>query len=233
MLLFARSDECGWVGPFSLLLLPISPLPKEPKIHNSGQACKTLNTNGEHELSEARVNIQVDSRFEEAFAAANLDRLLLDVAETALLRELESGPDRVTLIVTDDEALRKLNLEFMGYDEPTDVLSFNTTTELNNAGGWPDIEGEESDELGDIAISYERALAQAQDAGHDVAHELSVLTAHGVLHLLGYDHAKPEEHRVMFGKTDDILAAVPTSSKTPRTSGSQGDTNLSEGKTDD
>jgi len=55
-------------------------------------------------LSEARVNIQVDSRFEEAFAAANLDRLLLDVAETALLRELESGPDRVTLIVTDDEA---------------------------------------------------------------------------------------------------------------------------------
>jgi probable rRNA maturation factor len=164
-------------------------------------------------LSEARVDIQVDTRFQQAFTAANLDRLLLDVAETALSRELESGPDHVTLIITDDVALRKLNLEFMGYDEPTDVLSFNTMPESDgdDSGGWPDVEGEESDELGDIAISYERAVAQAESAGHDVAHELSVLTAHGVLHLLGYDHAEPEEHKVMFGKTDDILAAVPIS----------------------
>ncbi len=182
-------------------------------------------------MSEARVDIQVDTRFQQAFAAASLDRLLLAVAETALSRELVSGPDRVTLIITDDEALRKLNREFMGYDEPTDVLSFNTalnTTpnedvlnahsgdgesgldnpERGDSGGWPDVEGEESDELGDVAISYERAIAQAGAAGHDVAHELSVLTAHGVLHLLGYDHAEPEEHRMMFGKTDDILAAA-------------------------
>lgn len=156
-----------------------------------------------------------------------MDRLLLDVAETALMRELVSGPDHVTLIITDDEALRKLNLEFMGYDEPTDVLSFNTgvgkpesgknassTGEEAGSGDakmldWPDVEVGESDELGDIAISYERAVAQAETAGHDVAHELSVLTAHGVLHLLGYDHAKPKEHRVMFGKMDDILAAAP------------------------
>ena len=159
-----------------------------------------------------------------------MDRLLLDVAETALMRELISGPDHVTLIITDDEALRKLNLEFMGYDEPTDVLSFNTgvgnTASGKNASStgeeagsgdaktldWPDVEVGESDELGDIAISYERAVAQAETAGHDVAHELSVLTAHGVLHLLGYDHAKPEEHRVMFGKMDDILAAAPVRS---------------------
>ncbi|HIF12370.1 MAG TPA: rRNA maturation RNase YbeY, partial [Dehalococcoidia bacterium] len=168
--------------------------------------------------------MQVDTRFQQAFAAASLDRLLLDVAETALIRELVSGPDHVTLIITDDEALRKLNLEFMGYDEPTDVLSFNTGVSnsgpSNLASGeydpsdgkeagsgnaemldWPDVDGEESGELGDIAISYERAIAQAETAGHDVAHELSVLTAHGVLHLLGYDHAEPEEHRVMFGKT--------------------------------
>ncbi len=179
-------------------------------------------TNGEYDLSEARVDIQVDTRFQQAFAAASLDRLLLDVAETALMHELVSGPDHVTLIITDDEALRKLNLEFMGYDEPTDVLSFNTGVGKpepgNTASGdakmpdWPDVEGEESDELGDIAISYERAVAQAETAGHDVAHELSVLTAHGVLHLLGYDHSEPEEHRVMFGKTDDILAAMPVRS---------------------
>jgi probable rRNA maturation factor len=199
-------------------------------------------TNGEYELSEARVDIQVDTRFQQAFAAASLDRLLLDVAETALIRELVSGPDHVTLIITDDEALRKLNLKFMGYDEPTDVLSFNTgvdnsgpsilaSSEYDPSDGkeadsgdsemlnWPDADGEESGELGDIAISYERAVAQAETAGHDVAHELSVLTAHGVLHLLGYDHAKPEEHRVMFGKTDDILAAVPDRSDRPDTVG--------------
>ncbi len=198
-------------------------------------------TNGEYELSEARVDIQIDTRFQQAFAAASLDRLLLDVAETALMRELESGPDHVTLIITDDEALRKLNLEFMGYDEPTDVLSFNTGVDSTASGeiapsgneeagsddgqmpDWPDVEGEESDELGDIAISYERAIAQAQTAGHDVAHELSVLTAHGVLHLLGYDHAEPEEHRVMFSKTDDILAAMPVRAGSPDAVGNRVD----------
>ena len=187
-------------------------------------------------MSEARVDIQVDTRFQQAFAAASLDRLLLDVAETALIRELVSGPDHVTLIITDDEALRKLNLKFMGYDEPTDVLSFNTgvgnsgpsnlaSGEYDRSGDaemldWPDVDGEESGELGDIAISYERAIAQAETAGHDIAHELSVLTAHGVLHLLGYDHAEPEEHRVMFGKTDDILAAMPDRSDRPDAVGS-------------
>lgn len=177
-----------------------SPLDSRAKSRLSGR---------KYELSEARVDIQVDTRFQQEFKAANLDRLLLDVAETALSRELDAGPDHVTIIVTDDEALRKLNLEFMGYDEPTDVLSFNTTPDPDGDADWPDVEGEESDVLGDIAISYERAKAQAETAGHDVARELSILTAHGVLHLLGYDHAEPEEHRVMFGKTDDILAAVP------------------------
>ncbi len=189
-------------------------------------------------MSEARVDIQVDTKFQQAFAAASLDRLLLDVAETALIREWVSGPDHVTLIITDDEALRKLNLEFMGYDEPTDVLSFNTgvgnatSGEYDPSDGkeaasgnaemldWPDVDGEETAELGDIAISYERAVAQAETAGHDAAHELSVLTAHGVLHLLGYDHAEPEEHRVMFGKTDDILAAMPDRSDRPDAVGS-------------
>ena len=179
-------------------------------------------------MSDARVVIQVDTRYEDAFEAGRLDNLLLDVAETTLLREKVTGPDRVTVIITDDEALRKLNREFMGYDEPTDVLSFNASNARPGntrpgdtdalpgaaadgpgiAGGWPDAAGEESDALGDIAISFERAADQAQAAGHELSHELSVLTAHGVLHLLGYDHAEPDEKRVMFGKTDEILAVV-------------------------
>ncbi len=177
---------------------------------------------GAYELSEARVVIRVDTRYQEAFGAARLDDLLLDVAETTLLREKAAGPDRVTVIITDDEALRKLNREFMGYDEPTDVLSFNAAPgtgalpetapdvpdSADNVSPWPDVANEESDALGDIAISFERAVAQAEEAGHDLAHELSVLTAHGVLHLLGYDHAEPDEKRVMFGKTDEILAVV-------------------------
>lgn len=176
----------------------------------------TPGRNGDYELSEARVDIQVDARFQEAFGAARLDQLLLDVAETTLLWEKVAGPDRVTVIITDDEALRKLNREFMGYDEPTDVLSFNTApgagavpeAAQDAPGPWPDAAGEESEALGDIAISFERAVAQAEAAGHDLAHELSVLTAHGVLHLLGYDHAEPDEQRLMFGKTDEILAVV-------------------------
>ena len=177
--------------------------------------------NGAYELSDARVVIQVDTRYEDAFEAGRLDNLLLDVAETTLLREKVAGPDRVTVIITDDEALRKLNREFMGYDEPTDVLSFNTRpgdtdarpgaaagSTAGIAGGWPDAAGEESDALGDIAISFERAVAQAQAAAHSLSHELSVLTAHGVLHLLGYDHAGPGEEKILFGKTDAVLAGM-------------------------
>jgi probable rRNA maturation factor len=99
-------------------------------------------------------------------------------AWTAELARQVAGGRRFTCLITDDAALRRMNRDFRGQDTTTDVLSFPAAP----AGEPP------GDELGDIAISLERARAQARERGHDTATEVRVLLLHGVLHLLGYDH---------------------------------------------
>jgi probable rRNA maturation factor len=79
-----------------------------------------------------------------------------------------------TCLITQDREMRKLNKEFLQHDYPTDVLSFPS----EDAG------------LGDLAISVERAEAQAREFGHDRIQELQVLMLHGLLHLLGHDHER-------------------------------------------
>ncbi|MDY6053519.1 MAG: rRNA maturation RNase YbeY, partial [Anaerovibrio sp.] len=88
----------------------------------------------------------------------------------------------VSITLTNDEYIHKLNLEYRGLDRPTDVLSFAfvDSQEPEVAGGM------ETEILGDIIISVERAYAQAQEYGHSLERELSFLTVHGMLHLLGY-----------------------------------------------
>ena len=95
----------------------------------------------------------------------------------------------VSITLTNDEYIHKLNLEYRGLDRPTDVLSFAfvDSQEPEVAGGM------ETEILGDIIISVERAYAQAQEYGHSLERELSFLTVHGMLHLLGYDHMEEED----------------------------------------
>ena len=95
----------------------------------------------------------------------------------------------VSITLTNDEYIHKLNLEYRGLDRPTDVLSFAfvDSQEPEVAGGM------ETAILGDIIISVERAYAQAQEYGHSLERELSFLTVHGMLHLLGYDHMEEED----------------------------------------
>ena len=88
-----------------------------------------------------------------------------------------------------DAGLRSLNRRFRGEDRTTDVLSF--------AG--------EGDYLGDIAISVPRARTQARAGGHSLEAELQLLVVHGVLHLLGHDHASPAQRRAMWAAQDAIL----------------------------
>ena len=144
--------------------------------------------------------------------ASQLEALVTRAAEAALDAEHTAGPDHVTVLLSDDARLRALNLEFNGEDDVTDVLSFNETE------GWHDGVPPESLEddmqflapggeprLGDIVISLQMTKRQADAAGVSFERELAMLTIHGVLHLLGYDHAEPQEEKRMFGKTDVIL----------------------------
>ena len=110
----------------------------------------------------------------------------------------------VSVVLVDDEAITDLNRDHRGLASPTDVLSFSQL-EGEDMGDLP--EGEPLP-LGDIVISLERCLAQAADYGHSFERELGFLTAHGVLHLLGWDHQTPEEEAAMMAKTEEILAGL-------------------------
>lgn len=99
----------------------------------------------------------------------------------------------ISLTFTDNEGIRAINSEYRGIDRATDVLSFPM---LDFAGDEADAEFETDGDmvmLGDIVISLERAEEQAAELGHSVRRELAFLTAHSMLHLLGYDHVDDEE----------------------------------------
>ncbi|HOR00312.1 MAG TPA: rRNA maturation RNase YbeY [Anaerolineae bacterium] len=110
----------------------------------------------------------------------------------------------VVLVITGDEDIRALNLEFRDIDAPTDVLSFPGS--LDEAFVTP--EGY-SGYLGDVVISYPRAVEQAHAAGHSATRELQLLAIHGVLHLMGLDDADEAGWRRMVEIQDAILASLP------------------------
>ena len=103
----------------------------------------------------------------------------------------------------DEATIAELNEQWMDKAGPTDVLAF-PMDELR-----PGLVDEEPEEgvLGDLVLCPEIARRQGESAGHGTTAEIELLTVHGILHLLGYDHAEPEEHREMFGLQDELLAA--------------------------
>ena len=111
--------------------------------------------------------------------------------EGALKKQHREGGVSVTVV--DDETIHGINKEYRNVDRPTDVISF------------PSEEGEEiiappDGFLGDLVISYPKAVAQAEEYGHSITREFCFLVAHSMLHLLGYDHMTPEEAAVMEAK---------------------------------
>ena len=113
--------------------------------------------------------------------------------EGALKKQNREGSVSVTI--------HGINKEYRNVDRPTDVISF------------PSEEGEEiiappDGFLGDLVISYPRAVAQAEEYGHSIRRELSFLAVHGTLHLLGYDHMTDEDSKNMFALQDEILDGI-------------------------
>lgn len=134
--------------------------------------------------------------------------------------ELENCPYEceVNITFTDDNGIRLLNRDFRGLDVPTDVLSFPMAeyvppadfSMLEEEGAAAAYFNPGSGELllGDIVISLERADEQAKQYGHSLKREICFLTAHSMLHLMGYDHMAEEERKVMEDKQEEILNAL-------------------------
>jgi len=111
-------------------------------------------------------------------------------------------------VLTDDAEIQALNRQFRGIDAPTDVLSFAMQDESPEDQGFvvaPEQDAETRAYLGDVIVSYPRAAAQAAEQGHSVLAELRLLVVHGVLHLLGYDHATPQDQARMWAIQDVVL----------------------------
>lgn len=145
-----------------------------------------------------RSGYTVTVQIEEAYAGDVAPTLLREAARAALEHQ-HASPGSLSIAVSGDEALQALNRQFLGHDHPTDVLSFPSATDDPDAPGRY---------FGDIAISYARAYAQAQAGGHAVTAELQLLTVHGVLHLLGHDHATPQDKTLMWQAQAEILTKL-------------------------
>jgi probable rRNA maturation factor len=144
-------------------------------------------------------------------------RWLRSVVEQTLEREGLQDPVEVGVVIADDEKVQELNKDYRGLDETTDVLAFAfqtfsdpaTLAEPNENPTDGFIEPpQQTLNLGEVVVSYPQAKRQAAARGGRIAEEAALLVAHGVLHLLGYDHAEPLEERVMWQKQDAVVAAL-------------------------
>lgn len=142
------------------------------------------------------INVESDT----AFPREILERAV----KAALAHQSESPESELTIVLTDDARMQELNLEYLGIDAPTDVLSFPASetdeSEIDPETGSP--------YLGDILISLPYAARSAEKAGHPLEAEVQMLAVHGVLHLLGHDHADADEKAGMWKAQAEILESL-------------------------
>jgi len=143
------------------------------------------------------INLTIDEALKSQAAPELKDEATLSQAVLETLRSAGApSGSALTVVITSDEQLAMLNQQYLGVQSPTDVLSF-PADEVD-----PD-SGERY--LGDVLISHPRAQAQAAAGGHAVIDELQLLIVHGVLHLLGYDHAGEMDKAEMWSIQADVL----------------------------
>ena len=161
---------------------------------------------------------EIDVQIFDEFEGVVSEEWVREIVAAAIEPEFPGPESHVSVVIADDEVVRELNRQHRGLDENTDVLSFSFTHEgdyygedARNAvqidGDFilpPDVEGDES--LGEIIVSYPQTQRQAEQAGHAVERELTVLLVHGVLHLLGHDHEEPDDEAVMKSARARVMA---------------------------
>ncbi len=161
-----------------------------------------------------RVDVRVFPPFRGTAPAASVRR----AATAALVLADPGGRAGASVVVADDETLHDLNLRFRGFDEVTDVLSFGQygapieDTALPPApalpeDGFPPLPDEPLS-LGEVVLSYPMAERQAREHNVPVEREAALLIVHGILHLLGHDHAEPEEEAAMRAIEQQALSAL-------------------------
>ena len=221
--------------------LPLSEYPDRPSLMPPRPCAKMAGREGPSLATLAKPRVDISTSYSLP-SGSGFRRLLRQAARAALHvaqmpgtgqslsvagRVGPSFPDegrrlQVGLVVAEDDTLRRLNRDYRGVDEVTDVLAFCGT----HPGRWLGDEPRPSDEegegesatfvmppqgplpLGEVVISYPQAQRQARQQGHSTEREMALLVVHGVLHLIGYDHAEPGDEAVMKAKEMEALGRV-------------------------
>jgi len=133
---------------------------------------------------------------------------LQSVAEQILVAQDAGSKVELGLVIANQERVQQLNRSYLGKDEPTDVLAFSAREEID-AELPPFVQPPDGVlHLGEVIISYPQAVIQAKEHRHSVEREIAILIIHGVLHLLGYEHDKPELERQMKTREQEILSCI-------------------------
>jgi len=150
------------------------------------------------------INVLIDEGLEEYLE----ESWLQSVAEQVLVAQEAGAGVEVGLVIATQERVRQLNQSYRGEDEPTDVLAFSAVEEIG-ADFPPFVQPPDGVlHLGEVIISYPQAVVQAEEHRHSVKREIAILIIHGVLHLLGYEHDKPELECQMRAREAEILSCI-------------------------
>ena len=149
------------------------------------------------------INVSID----EGFDGCPTPRWLENIARQVLEAEGAGAEAEMGLLIATSERVRELNRDYLGEDEPTDVLAFSAWEEA--ADQTPFIHPPDGLlHLGEVIIAYPQAVVQAQERGHTAKKGLATLIIHGLLHLLGYDHDKPDSERRMRAREKELLSYI-------------------------
>lgn len=153
------------------------------------------------------INVLIDEGFEGCVEVSWLQ----SVAEQVLAAQEAGARVEMGLVITTQERVQELNRSYRGKDEPTDVLAFSMLPSEQMPGAdFPPFVTPPNGvrHLGEVIISYPQAVIQAKEHQHSVKKEIIILIIHGVLHLLGYEHDKPELERRMRAREAEILSFI-------------------------
>ena len=155
------------------------------------------------------INVLIDEAYEECPEVS----WLRSVAEQVLVAQDAGSKMEMGLVITNQDRVQQLNRSYLDIDEPADVLSFSMLPEPLVSG-----ETEASSpfaqppdgvlHLGEVIIAYPQAVTQAEEHHHSIKREIAILIIHGALHILGYEHDKPELERQMKNREEEILSGI-------------------------
>ncbi len=150
------------------------------------------------------INVLIDEGLEGCLEVSWLQ----SVTEQVLVAQDTGSGVELGLVIATQERVQQLNLTYLGRDEPTDVFAFSAIEEITTDFPPFVMPPDGVLHLGEVIISYPQAVAQAEERQHSIKREIAILIIHGVLHLLGYEHDKPELKCLMSAREEEILSHI-------------------------